>query len=397
MTQTWRGRVVPTFRPDKLPRAGSPTWNADVDRLAEVSGIETGDYAGYLAAMEDRRQYFKDNGAVSADHSHLDARTDPLEVAEAERIYALARKRRDHRRSRRPRYAVICVLRDGPDGVRRRPGDDTAPRRAAQPPPATFEQYGADVGTDIPVQMEFTDALRPMLNRYGTHPNFQLVIFTVDETMFSREIAPLAGFYPSVFAGVPVVVPRRPGGDPPLPRRHHRVGRLRQDLRLHRRHPRLLLHPGPPRHVPSAGCRLRRAAGGRAPSRRGRGDRGHARPGRHQPEKGVQTVTAAPRQLPDCPVRCRTRPPAAPVRMVHLGVGNFHRAHQAWYTAHALTPTMGHRGLHRPPARHRRCPRPQDGLYTLITRSAEGDTFELMLAGPIWTASGSAWWSRRYP
>jgi glucuronate isomerase len=67
----------------------------------------------------------------------------------------------------------------------------------------TFEMYGTDVGTDIPVQMEFTDALRPMLTRYGTHDNFQLVIFTMDETVFSREIAPLAGFYPSVYAGAP--------------------------------------------------------------------------------------------------------------------------------------------------------------------------------------------------
>ena len=67
----------------------------------------------------------------------------------------------------------------------------------------TFEKYGTDVGTDIPVQMEFTDALRPMLIRYGTNPNFQLVIFTLDETVFSREIGPLAGFYPSVFAGLP--------------------------------------------------------------------------------------------------------------------------------------------------------------------------------------------------
>ena len=67
----------------------------------------------------------------------------------------------------------------------------------------TFEKYGTDVGTDIPVQMEFTDALRQMLIRYGTNPNFQLVIFTLDETVFSREIGPLAGFYPSVFAGLP--------------------------------------------------------------------------------------------------------------------------------------------------------------------------------------------------
>ena len=131
----------------------------------------------------------------------------------------------------------------------------------------TFEQYGADVGTDIPIQMEFTDALRPMLNRYGTHPNFQLVIFTIDETVFSREIAPLAGFYPSVFAGVPWWFI-----DAPEAIRRYRAAitesaGLRQDVRLHRRHPRLLLHPGPARHVPPAGRRVRRAAGRRAPTR----------------------------------------------------------------------------------------------------------------------------------
>jgi glucuronate isomerase len=67
----------------------------------------------------------------------------------------------------------------------------------------TFDTYGADVGTDIPIRTEFTDAVRPLLNRYGTHPNFHLVLFTVDETVFSRDVAPLAGFYPSVFAGAP--------------------------------------------------------------------------------------------------------------------------------------------------------------------------------------------------
>jgi glucuronate isomerase len=67
----------------------------------------------------------------------------------------------------------------------------------------TYERYGADVGADIPVAVELTDALRPMLNRYGTHPAFQVVLFTLDETLFSREIGPLAGFYPSVYAGAP--------------------------------------------------------------------------------------------------------------------------------------------------------------------------------------------------
>lgn len=199
---TWSGRVIPTFRPDRYLEAATSTWNADVDRLGEVSGIGTGDYAGFLAAMENRRQYFKDNGAVSSDHSHVDARTDALEVAEAERIYALARQGdvgdeaatalRRHLMSEMARMAcddgLVMTLHPG---VRR---DHHLP---------TYERYGADVGTDIPVQVEFTDALRPMLNRYGTHPNFQLVILTLDETVFSREVGPLAGFYPSVFAGAP--------------------------------------------------------------------------------------------------------------------------------------------------------------------------------------------------
>jgi glucuronate isomerase len=67
----------------------------------------------------------------------------------------------------------------------------------------TRERFGTDVGADIPVRAEYTDALRPLLNRYGTHPGFHLVVFTLDESTFSTEIAPLAGFYPSVYAGAP--------------------------------------------------------------------------------------------------------------------------------------------------------------------------------------------------
>ena len=199
---TWHGRVIPTFRPDKYLEAAQPTWNADVDRLAEVSGLDTGTYEGLIAALENRRRYFKDHGAVSSDHSHFDARTDTLELSVAERIYAAARKGdvSESEATALRRHLVSEMARMACDDglvMTLHPGV----RRNHHLP--TFEKYGADVGTDIPVQMEFTEALRPMLNRYGKHPNFQLVIFTIDETVFSREIAPLAGFYPSVFAGVP--------------------------------------------------------------------------------------------------------------------------------------------------------------------------------------------------
>ena len=105
MTKSWQGRVIPTFRPDKYLEPGQANWNADVDRLAEVSGIDTGDYDGYIAAMENRRQYFKDNGAVSSDHSHLDARTGALEIGGGRAHLRI----RSYRRSLRSRRPLRCV------------------------------------------------------------------------------------------------------------------------------------------------------------------------------------------------------------------------------------------------------------------------------------------------
>lgn len=199
---TWTSRVVPTFRPDRYLEPLSPTWLDDVDRLAEVSGIETGDYEGFVAALEDRRRFFVDHGAVSADHSHEDVRTDVLDAADAVRLFDLARKQE-------ATASEATALRRHLLGEMARMSCEDglvmtlhpAVRRNHHTP--TWETYGADVGCDIPVRAEFTEALRPMLERYGTHPSFQLVIFTLDETTFSREIAPLAGFYPSVYAGAP--------------------------------------------------------------------------------------------------------------------------------------------------------------------------------------------------
>ena len=171
-----------------------------------------------------------------------------------------------------------------------------------------------------------------MLNRYGTHPNFQLIVFTLDETVFSTEIGPLAGFYPSVYAGAPWWFIDAPEAIRRYRSRDHRVRRLRQDLGLHRRHPRVLLHSGSTRHVPATRRRVRRPAGRRGPSRRGRGGRHPARSRRRQSAEGVQAMTnpRLSRSLPGTPE-------APPVRIVHLGLGNFHRAHQAWYTARART------------------------------------------------------------
>jgi glucuronate isomerase len=199
---TWRGRVVPTFRPDRYLEPAAPGWRDAVAQLGEAADVDTGDHAGYVRALEARRRYFVEHGAVSADHSHADVRTDPLDEAEAARIYraALAGEATLGEATAFRRHMLLEMARMScEDGLvmTLHPGV----RRGHHGP--TTAAYGTDTGNDIPTAIEFTDALRPLLERYGTHDGFHLVAFTVDETVFSRELAPLAGFYPALYVGVP--------------------------------------------------------------------------------------------------------------------------------------------------------------------------------------------------
>ena len=157
---------------------------------------------GYVRALEARRRYFVEHGAVSADHSHDDVRTDPLEPHEASRIYrsALAADATEAETTALRRHLLLEMARMSCDDglvMTLHPGV----RRGHHGP--TTRQFGPDTGNDIPIPVEYTDALRPLLERYGTHPGFHLVPFTLDETVFSRELAPLAGFYPAIYVGVP--------------------------------------------------------------------------------------------------------------------------------------------------------------------------------------------------
>jgi glucuronate isomerase len=199
---TWTGRVMPAFRPDRYLEPAQAGWVEAVASLGEAAGIDIGHYPGFIEALEQRRRHFVDHGAVSADHSHTDVRTDPLDAAESARIYGAALAGtataaetlafRRHMLSEMARMScedgLVMTLHPG---VRRGHHGPTAAR------------FGPDTGSDIPIRVEYTDALRPLLERYGTHPGFHLVLFTVDETVWSREVAPLAGFYPSVYVGSP--------------------------------------------------------------------------------------------------------------------------------------------------------------------------------------------------
>src|SRR5664279_3102964 len=199
---TWSGRVIPTFRPDRYLEASELGWAGAVARLGEVAGVEVGSYAGWVAAMEDRRRYFITHGAKSADHAHTDAGTEPLQTSEVVRIYRAARSgtATPPEAVALRRHMLLEMARMSTEdgltmtlhvGVRR------GHHRSSN------ARYGPDTGSDIPLRGDFTDPLRPLLERYGTHPNLNLVLFTLDETVFSRELAPLAGFYPSVYVGAP--------------------------------------------------------------------------------------------------------------------------------------------------------------------------------------------------
>lgn len=200
--ESFTGSVIPTFRPDKYLEPARADFRELTDALGEAAGVDTGTYDGHLEAMRIRRQYFRDHGAVSSDHAHIDPGTARLSDEDARRLYTAARDGAigaDEAVALRRHLLADQARLASEDGLVM----TIHPAVARNHSDAMFEQFGADVGFDIPVAVDYVHHLRPMLNDVGHHPNFRTVLFTIDETVFSREIAPLAGVYPSVYAGAP--------------------------------------------------------------------------------------------------------------------------------------------------------------------------------------------------
>ncbi|NWL13013.1 glucuronate isomerase [Paenarthrobacter nitroguajacolicus] len=199
---SFNGRVLPTFRPDAYLNVAHPSWRANVDRLIATAGDGATGYAGYIAALENRRRYFVEHGAVSADHGVRTPATLKLDATEAEALFERARagKATAQDRDAFEAHMMYQMARMSvADGLVMtiHPGSY---RNHHEP---TFTEFGADTGHDIPFAVNYTEAIRPLLQDFGTAKDFHLVLFTLDETVFSRELAPLAGFYPSVYIGAP--------------------------------------------------------------------------------------------------------------------------------------------------------------------------------------------------
>ncbi|TDD21200.1 glucuronate isomerase [Kribbella turkmenica] len=196
------GRVVPTFRPDAVVHVDRPDWTDLVQQLAALADVDTSTYDGYLQAIRQRRQAFVEAGARATDHGHLSAAAIPLSDAEAARIYASARKGEvsavDASAFAGHMLYQSAVM-SAEDGLVMQ----LHPGVLRDHDPAIHSTYGPDKGHDIPVAAEFTRSLQPLLERFGHADGFRMVLFTVDETVYSRELAPLAGVYSAVRLGAP--------------------------------------------------------------------------------------------------------------------------------------------------------------------------------------------------
>jgi glucuronate isomerase len=199
----WKGRVVTAYRPDPVVDPDFPGFADNVRRLGALTGEDVSGWAGYLKAHENRRAYFRGiGGATSTDHGHPSAAAADLSSADAEALYgrifsgsfsaAEAELFRGQVLTEMARMSIDdgMVMQLHP-GVFRNHND------------AILERFGRDKGADIPGQTEFVRALKPLLDRFGNDPRLTLILFTVDEDVYSRELAPLAGHYPALRLGPP--------------------------------------------------------------------------------------------------------------------------------------------------------------------------------------------------
>lgn len=198
----WRGRILPTFRPDQVVNLETDGWRNHIQNLSRASDIDIHNYTSFIQALENRRSFFKRMGARATDHAALTPYTCELSPQEADAIFQRAlsgqlyeddpKRFRGHMLMEMARMSIedglVMQLHAG------------SFRNHNQ---AIYRQFGLDKGADIPCHVEFTRNLYPLLNKYGNDARLSLILFTLDESPYAREMAPLAGHYPALRLGPP--------------------------------------------------------------------------------------------------------------------------------------------------------------------------------------------------
>jgi glucuronate isomerase len=198
----WKARILPTFRPDPVVDPEFEGFADNIAKLCEKTGEDTSTWAGYLNALRKTRHRFRELGCTATDHGHPTARTANLPRAEAAELFrrvlagnADAQQQELFRAQMLTEMARMSL----DDGLvmQIHPGSARNHNRKL------YERYGRDVGADIPMPTNFVDALRPVLDQFGNERSLTIILFTLDESVYSRELAPLAGHYPCLRLGPP--------------------------------------------------------------------------------------------------------------------------------------------------------------------------------------------------
>jgi glucuronate isomerase len=196
----WKGRIVPAFRPDPVVDPEFNGFSQSIFKLGEQTGVDTSTWKGYLNALRKARLRFKELGGTSTDHGHLTAQTADLPAAEAAELFnkvfagmADAQQKVLFQAQMLTEMAQMSLE----DGLvmQIHPGSVRNHNRKL------YLKYGPNVGCDIPHATNYVDALRPLLDRFGNESRLTIILFTLDESTYSRELAPLAGHYPCLRLG----------------------------------------------------------------------------------------------------------------------------------------------------------------------------------------------------
>lgn len=198
----WKARILPTFRPDSVVDPEFTGFAQNIAKLGEMHGEDTGNWKGYLNALRKARARFKELGCTATDHGHPTAQTADLSEAEAAKLYStvLAGKadaaQQEQFRAQMLTEMARMSLEDG-FVMQIHPGSFRNHNKFV------YERYGRDMGADIPRPTNYVDALHPLLNKFGNEKNLTIILFMLDESTLSRELAPLAGHYPALRLGPP--------------------------------------------------------------------------------------------------------------------------------------------------------------------------------------------------
>ena len=196
----FKGRILPTFRPDSVVDPDSPGFQKNVARLGQMTDEDTSSWQGYLSGLRQKRLEFKALGGTATDHGHATAATADLDRDSAARLFQKISSGKgdpDERELFRAQMLTEMAAMSLDDGLVMQ----IHPGSIRNHNPSLFQRFGRDMGADIPIAINYTQALRPLLDRFGNESRLTIILFTLDESNYSRELAPLAGHYPCLRLG----------------------------------------------------------------------------------------------------------------------------------------------------------------------------------------------------